>query len=317
MAAIRIVTLALLAAASSLAPSLAQARTLDVGADKEFKQPSAAIAAAHPGDIVSIQPGEYFDCAMVHTGNLIIQGVGDPAKVLLTDKACAGKGILVIDGDKDTIRNLTLTRARVPDGNGAGIRNEATNLTVDHVQFVNNQNGILSTPQQAGTLTITNSLFDRNGYCGNSGGCAHGLYISTAALVHIENTAFIGTKQGHHIKSRAARLEIIGTSIKDGPDGTASYEIEAANGGALVVRNCTIEKGPQADNHGTIIAVGTEGVTQPTPEITIDNNTVRNDGDFNTIFVRNLTATEALLRGNKISGSVKPLDGDGKVVAGS
>ena len=142
------------------------ARTLEVGADKEFKQPSAAIGVAKPGDVVSIQPGEYFDCAIVHTGNLTIQGVGDPSKVLITDKACAGKGILVIDGDGDTVRNLTLTRARVPDGNGAGIRNEAPNLTVDRVMFVNNQNGILSTPSTPGTMRVVGSTFDRNGYCG-------------------------------------------------------------------------------------------------------------------------------------------------------
>ena len=293
------------------------ARTLEVGADKEFKQPSAAIGVAKPGDVVSIQPGEYFDCAIVHTGNLTIQGVGDPSKVLITDKACAGKGILVIDGDGDTVRNLTLTRARVPDGNGAGIRNEAPNLTVDRVMFVNNQNGILSTPSTPGTMRVVGSTFDRNGYCGNSGGCAHGIYVDTASLVHIENSTFIGTKQGHHIKSRGARLEVIGTSITDGPDGTASYEIEAPNGGSVVVRGCTIEKGPQAENRGTVIAIGTEGVSQPTPEITITDNTFKNDAPAQTVFVRNLTATEAMLKGNKLSGPVKPLDGDGKVIAGS
>lgn len=293
-----------------------QARTLDVGSDKEFKLPSAAIAAAKSGDTVSIQPGEYFDCALVHTPNLIIQGVGDPAKVLMTDKACAGKGILVIDGDHDTIRNMTVTRARVPDGNGAGIRNEAPNLTIDRVLFVNNQNGILSTPPTPGVLSITGSTFDRNGYCGNSGGCAHGLYVDRASLVHIENSTFTGTKQGHHIKSRGARLEVVGCTIQDGPEGTASYEIELPNGGALVARNNTFEKGPQAENHGSVIVLGAEGVTQPTSEITVEHNTLRNDGDFTTVFVRNLTATEANLRGNKISGSVKPLDGDGKVVAG-
>ena len=302
---------------SAMFAGVGQARTLDVGADKEFKQPSAAIAAAKAGDVVSIQPGEYFDCAMVHTGNLTIQGVGDPTKVSMTDKACAGKGILVIDGDGDTVRNLTLTRARVPDGNGAGIRNEAPNLTVDHVMFVNNQNGILSTPGQPGTLRVMGSTFDRNGYCGNSGGCAHGIYVDKAKLVHIENSTFIGTKQGHHIKSRGARLEVIGTSIKDGPDGTASYEIEAPNGGSVIVRNCDMEKGPQAENRGTVIAIGTEGVTQPTPEITITDNTFKNDAPAETVFVRNLTATEAMLKGNKLSGPVKPLDGDGKVVAGS
>ncbi len=86
-------------------------------------------------------------------------------------------------------------------------------------------------------------------------------------------------------------------------------------GGSLVVRNSTLEKGPHAENHSAAIVIGAEGVSQPTREITIENNTFRNDGSWNTLFVRNLTATDAMLRGNRITGSVKPLDGDGKVVA--
>ena len=44
------------------------------------------------------------------------------AKVVITDKACQGKALFVTVGEGITVRNLTLTRARVPDGNGAGIR---------------------------------------------------------------------------------------------------------------------------------------------------------------------------------------------------
>ena len=56
-------------------------------------------------------------------------------------------------------------------------------------------------------------------------------------------------------------------------DGTASYLVEAPNGGSLIVRGSTLEKGPQAQNHTAAIIIGDEGVTQPTPEITIENNT--------------------------------------------
>lgn len=294
----------------------AHGRVLEVGEGKDYKLPSEAIGAAKAGDTVSIQPGEYFDCAFVRANNLVIEGVGDAAKVLITDKACGGKGMLVISGDKVTVRNLTLTRARVPDGNGAGIRNEGANLTVDHVLFINNQNGILSTPAEPGTVSIKDSVFDRNGGCANGGGCSHGVYIGNATLLRIEGSTFSGTKSGHHIKSRAARTEVIGCTIKDGDEGTASYEIETPIGGSLVVRDSTLQKGPEAENHGTMIFIGAEGASQPTREITIENNTVRNDGSFNTVFVRNLTATDAMLKGNKISGPVKPLDGDGKVTPG-
>ena len=313
MALRHIVPAAAAAVVLALSGGLASARTLEVGPGKEFKQPSDAITAARTGDRVLIQPGEYFDCATVKAGNLTIEGAGDASKVVLTDKTCGGKGLLIVTGNGDTIRNLTLTRARVPDGNGAGIRNEAADLTVDGVRFVNNQNGILSTPADPGTLIVRNSLFDRNGFCQDGSGCAHGIYVNNAALVHVENSVFSGTKQGHHIKSRAARTEVVGCTVKDGPDGTASYLIEAPNGGALIVRNSTLEKGPEAENHSAAIVIGSEGVKQPTPEITIANNTFRNDGDWQTAFVRNLTATDATLRGNKLSGSVKPLSGDGSV----
>lgn len=291
----------------------AQARNLEVGPGKEFKQPSDAAGAARAGDHIVIQPGEYFDCATLRAANLVVEGVGDPAKVVITDKACSGKGLLITTGNNITIRNLTLTRARVPDNNGAGIRNEAPDLTIDKVRFVNNQNGILSTPTEGGTLTITNSLFERNGACVEGSGCAHGIYVSTGKLVHIEKSTFLGTKQGHSIKSRAQRTEVIGCTIEDGPEGTASYLIEAPNGGSLVVRDNTMEKGPEAENHTAAIMIGSEGVTQPTREILVENNTFRNDGSWTTSFVANRTATEAVLRNNRLSGHVRPLTGDGTV----
>ena len=36
---------------------------------------------------------------------------------------------------------------------------------------------------------------------------------------------------GHHIKSRALKTMVMGNTIEDGPDGTASYEVDAPNGG--------------------------------------------------------------------------------------
>jgi hypothetical protein len=290
----------------------AHARTLEVGENKEFKMPSAAAAAAQDGDRVEIQAGEYFDCAVWSANKVVVEGIGDPDKVIVTDKTCQGKALFVTVGEGITIRNLTLTRARVPDGNGAGIRGEGKNLVVDRVHFVNNQNGILS-GTVGGSMIVRNSVFDRNGAC--DGACAHGLYVGNLDLLQVEQTRFIGTKRGHHIKSRALRTEVTGCAIQDGPDGTASYEIEIPNGGSAVVRGNTIEKGPKAENHSGVIVIGVEGVTHPTREIIVENNTFQNDGPWQTIFVNNQTATEAQLRGNQLSGPVNPLRGDGHVIA--
>ncbi len=304
-------TLAVLAV---LAAASAHARTLEAGAGKQYPVPSAAIAAAEPGDKVAIYPGQYFDCAVMQKNNVTVEGVGNAEQIVMTDKACEGKALLVIRGENVTIRNLTLTRARVPDENGAGIRGESKSITIDGVRFVNNQNGILS-GTEGGSMTVRNSYFEKNGFCG--GACSHGIYAGHLDLLHVENTRFFDTQHAHHIKSRALRTEVIGCDIQDGPDGTASYEVEAPNGGSVIVRNTNIIKGPNAENHTAAIMIGSEGVTQMTPEIIIENNTFRNDGTYPTIFVDNLTATEAQLSGNKISGigPIRSLKGDGKVIA--
>jgi len=297
-------------AALLLSPFVAQARILEVGEGREFKLPSDAVKAARTGDTVQLQPGEYFDCATVPQAKLTIEGVGNASKVLMTDKTCGGKALLITTGADITVRNLTLTRARVPDNNGAGIRGEGAHLLVDGVRFINNQNGILAGTEGA-TIIVRNSYFERNGTC--QGSCAHGIYVGHAKLLRVENSKFFDTREGHHIKSRAERTEVVGCTLDDGEDGTASYMVEAPNGGSLIVRDSTLTKGPQAANHTGAIVIGTEGVTQPTREITITNNTFRNAGGYPTAFVWNLTATDAILTGNRISGQAKPLQGDGKV----
>ena len=89
-----------------------------------------------------IEAGEYYDCAIWTASDLTIIGA-DP-NVTITDTTCQGKALFVVRGDRSTVRNLTLARARVPDGNGAGIRLEGQGLTLERVRFVNNQVGLLA-----------------------------------------------------------------------------------------------------------------------------------------------------------------------------
>ncbi len=287
----------------------AQGKTLSVGAGKAYAKLSAAVASASAGDDIQIYPGQYFDCAVLTQDHLTVEGVGDPRGVVLTDKTCQGKALLITEGADVTVRNLTLTRARVADGNGAGIRAEGSRLLVEGVQFVNNQDGILTDANPDMVLTVRNSVFDKNGTC--QAACSHAIYAGKIAKLVVENSQFRNTREGHDIKSRAAMTEITGCDIADGPEGTASYLIEAPNGGGLIVRDTIMEKGPKAGNHTAAIMIGSEGVDQPTPEITIEKNHFTNDGDYRTAFVDNTTATEAKLSGNVLSGAVDPLRGDG------
>jgi Right handed beta helix region len=284
-----------------------QAATLQVGPGKQYDKPSAAIAAARPGDTVDIAPGQYYDCVDIRQDNLTIEGAG-PGTVL-TDTTCAGKAILIIDGNNITIRNLTLQRARVPDANGAGIRAEGGDLTVDHVHFLNNQNGILSAPNPKANIRIIDSEFVHNGTCQRA--CAHGIYIGQVHSLLVQHSRFFETQQGHSIKSGALLTEVIDCDIEDGPDGTSSYLIDVMHGGSLVVTGTRMEKGPKSENYGYAITIGEEGVTQPTDRIVIKDNTFINDTNHPTTFVRNVTATPAQLSNNKFTGQVRPLEGDG------
>jgi Right handed beta helix region len=289
-----------------------QAKTILVGPNQQIKLPSEAATIAADGDTVEIEPMQdgYFDCADWHQNNLTIEGKGP--NVVITDKACNGKALFIIDGNNVTIRNLTFQRARVPDHNGAGIRAQGTNLTIDHCRFIDNEDGILSAVGLNDShFIITNSEFLDNGSC--EGACAHGIYINRSALLRIEHSVFRRTHHGHHIKSRAAETILIDNTIEDGPTGNSSYLVDLPNGGTLIMQGNTLEKGPKAENHSTAITIGEEGVTQRTKEITITDNTFRNDMSYPTTFVRNLTATPAVLKGNKLIGKIRPIDGDGTV----
>jgi hypothetical protein len=292
-----------------IAAAPARTATLEVGPGKPFSMPSGAAAIANDGDHITIAPGEYVDCAVWRANNLLIEGTGPG--VVITDKTCMGKGLFVIVGNDITVRNLTLTRARVPDNNGAGVRQEGRNLTIDSVKFINNQTGILGNAQPDSTVVIRNSEFERNGTC--AGGCAHGIYFNDLRLLRIENSRFFETQQAHHIKSRAARTEVIGCDISDGPMGTGSYLIDVPNGGSIVVRDSKLEKGPKAENRKVAIAIGLEGINNATKEILIENNSFINRGEYETVLVWNVTAEPAILRGNKLTGPIKPLKGDGEV----
>ncbi len=287
------------------------ANTLLVGPNQQFKLPSEAMKAAKDGDTIEIEPVKdgYFDCAVVPQNNLVIEGKGDG--VVLTDKTCKGKAILVIDGKNVTVRNLTLQRARVPDHNGAGIRAEGGDLHIDRVRFLNNENGILAAPAPDATITVLNSEFIGNGKC--EGSCAHGIYVNELKLLHIEHSVFRDTHRGHHIKSVATRTELIGNTIEDGPTGTASYLVDIPLGGSLIMRDNIMEKGPKAENHTAAVRIGEDGIQVRTKEITITGNTFTNDMSYPTIFIDNVTATEAQLANNTLKGKIRALEGDGSV----
>jgi len=282
--------------------------TLHVGAGHRFGLPSQAIAAAHDGDTVAIDPGLYKDCAIVRRNRLTIRGTGPG--VVLADVSCAGKGILVIDANDVTVAGLTLRGAVVPDGNGSGIRAEGGDLAVKDVRFIQDQDGILVALNPHATIQVVDSTFIHDGSCAAAGGCAHGIYAGRIMELDVEHSRFLDIKEGHNIKSRAALTVVENCTIKDGPNGTSSYQIDLPNGGNLRADGNMLEKGPKSGNPATAIMIGEEGVTQPTQMIIIRNNTLVNDTGTNTTLVHDLTTTRPTLSGNVlIGGKITAVEG--------
>lgn len=284
----------------------ATARELEVGPGKAYPTPSAAAALAEDGDTVRIAPGLYRDCAIWRANDLLIEGTGATTdETEIADLPCAGMALFITAGDRITVRNLTLARARVPDENGAGIRARGTGLTVERVIFRDNQDGILAEPNPRSVVTIRDSLFERNGFCGQA--CAHGIYINLVKLLRVEHCRFYGQQEGHHIKSRAARTEIVDNDIADGPDGTASYLIDIPYGGDVLIRGNRMSKGPRTQNPDAAIMLGAEGVKNPTTDIRIEHNSFENASGHPTAFVENRTGTPAVLSANTFAGPVQEL----------
>ncbi len=267
-----------------------------------------AAAVAGDRDTIAIDPGEYLDCAVWQANGLTIEGSGE--NVVITDKTCEGKALFIIRGNGITIRNLTFARARVPDGNGAGIRAEGVDLRVEHSRFVNNESGILVNASPAGRIVVMDSEFIGNGRCAAMR-CAHALSVDEVALLHVENCKFTGTKAGHHIASRAARSELVGNEIADGEDGTSSYLVDIPSGGSLVMMNNILEKGPKSSNPATAIMLSEEARSQRIGEFSFSGNRFSNDTGTGTIFVRNWTRAEVKLDGNSLGGRTTAVSSDG------
>ena len=301
---------ALLIALGGLAAGAAgaAAEVLRVGPERSLQAPSEAAALAEDGDVVRIDPGDYVDCAIWRASGLVLEAPAGAARV--RDRACGGKAIWVIAGDDVTVDNITFSGARVPDQNGAGIRAEGRNLTVRNARFLDNENGILAAPVEGSTILIESSVFERNGKC--AANCAHGVYVNRIDRLKIVDSTFREQRVGHHIKSAARALEVIGSTIEDGPEGTASYLIDVVSGGEVVIADNVMHKGPKAENRGTAIHIAGEGAPDA-PAYRIRGNRFRSEIAQEVAFVRNRTVTGAVLEANLLEGDVAPLDGPGTV----
>jgi len=253
-----------------------RAATLTVGPGKMYAAPCAAIAAASDGDIIEIDAAGNYDgdvCA-VPKNRLTLRGMGGRAKIDAAGKNYGGKGIWVISGNDTTVENIEFSGATVPDQNGAGIRQEGSNLTVRGCYFHDNEDGILSGGSAGTAILIEYSEFANNGF---GDGFSHNMYIGHEGRFTLRYSYSHGAKVGHLVKSRAAENYILYNRLS-GEDGTASYELDLPNAGTSYVIGNLIEQGPSTQNP-TFVTYGVEGTTAENPghALFVVNNTFVND----------------------------------------
>ncbi len=240
---------------------------------RKFATIAAAVAGSHDGDVIQVQAGTYTDDFATITTNITIEGVGGVAHLVADTDPPNGKAILVADTDV-TIDHLEFSGAAVPDGNGAGIRYESGNLTVVNCNFHDNQDGLLSAADRAGSITIIGSRFSHNG---SGDGQTHNLYVGEVGTLSVIDSFFSDAVVGHEIKSRADTAIIQGNTIVDGADGTASFSIDLPDGGNDTINDNLIEKGPMSRNPAIIHIGGGDGPFYAGSSVSISSNVIVND----------------------------------------
>jgi hypothetical protein len=281
----RTISTAWFALAATLSTALAaRAATLTVGPGKMYATPCAAIAAASDGDTIEIDAAGTYggDVCAVPKNGLTLRGVNGRPKIDAGGKNYGGKGIWVISGNDTTVDNVELSGATVPDKNGAGIRQEGSNLTVRGSYFHDNENGILSGGGPSTAILIEYSEFANNGF---GDGFSHNMYIGHEGRFTLRYSYSHSSKVGHLVKSRAAENYILYNRLS-GEDGTGSYELDLPNAGTSYVIGNLVQQGAAAQN-SALVTYGLEGTTAQNPGHTlfVVNNTFVNDRTAGSTFV--------------------------------
>jgi len=315
--------------AASIVAVDAGATTWNVGPTRTYKTPCEVSTLVAAGDTIMIDyspstgpgVGYYDDTCAWTTSNLTFIGVlnSNGARPVLncaglTDTTKTGhlanhKAIWDIQGNNTTVENLEFENATLnnADGaNGAGIRQDGSNLTLLNCYFHNNQDGILESNVAGSNIVIKHSEFYQNGVSNpklKAGyGQTHNLYIGNCGSLTFEFNYTHDANVGHLLKSRAAVNYILYNRIT-GENGTDSYEIDLPNGGTSYVVGNEIQQGPNTGN-STILSYLEEGTNANNPgyDLYVVNNTFVNQYSSGTFVVAESPALPVLLENNIFYG---------------
>jgi hypothetical protein len=291
-----------------------------------------AVQRMRHGDTLELQPGRYVrDFALLRVSHATIRKAHGSNGAVVLDAAGGSlfnKGILIVQGNNNTIDGLSFTGARAPHRNGAGIRHEGGDLTVKNSRFDNNEMGLLAGDHPSGHIQIIDSEFARSNRIEDvkfplRGYPSHNIYVGRYAKLSLRGVWSHSVDLGHPLKSRA-RENDIEASYLSSRVGTGSYEAEFPSGGNLRFVGNIVEQGEHSDNVRMLTA-GLEVARTPnaaaTHAVTLIQNTFINHnalrGDMLDIRASALFAPTVRLSDNVWHGPGSPRDADNARVLAS
>ncbi|MEK7265032.1 MAG: right-handed parallel beta-helix repeat-containing protein [Pseudomonadota bacterium] len=285
--------LALILAAAAIASACSAPAAAD---DSDWLK--RAIASARPGATIDIPAGDFDLTDFNITRSVTLQGA-DGGGTIFRSASVTEKGILVpLAGVNLTVRNITFSGAKSWDRNGAGIRHEGRNLTVENCKFIGNEDGILATGDPKGAVSIVNSEFADNGF---GDGQSHGIYLSSGARLEVTGSHFVSTRIGHHIKS-LADATIVRSTVMDDAYGRSSYAIDVSRGGDVTIENNKFIQAADGENYSIVNYELSRGGAAT--RLVISGNEVVNYYDGG-VFLRNDTKLAPALFENRIENKGK------------
>jgi hypothetical protein len=277
---------------------------------QRFGRLAEAVAAIGDGDgTIRIAPGRYRDCAVQVAGRVAFVAETRGTAIFEGDM-CEDKATLVLRGRESHVEGLVFQHASVADGNGAGIRMEKGNLTVSWTRFVDSQCGILSANDPASSIAIDHSTFSGLGKRPDGNG-AHGVYIGDYGSLKITRSRFERGRNGHYVKSRSPRVEILDNSFDDSQGRDTNYHIDLSNGAAGRIAGNTFVNGVDKENYSTMITIAPEGRDHDSSALIVENNTVSLAPGvrYETVFVGNWSDDKPVVRNNRIGPGITALEG--------
>jgi hypothetical protein len=268
---------------------------------------SDAIDAVGEGSgTILIAPGNYRQCAIQQAGSITLRA-RERGTAVFDRVTCEGKAALVLRGREAAIDGLVFQNYSVPDGNGAGIRLEAGNLTVSYATFRNSEEGILTASDPAGRIVIDRSTFSRLGRCDRGLDCAHGIYVGEYGSLTVTRSRFEAGNGGHYVKSRAPEAVIVDNSFDDSQGHTTNYMIDLPKGAVGGIENNVMVQGRDKENWSAFIALGAEGAENSSDGLIIQGNRAGFVPGLtrNTVFVADWTGERLAIGENVLAPSIK------------